>query len=244
MNKLVIITGGSRGLGMAISSHLLKQGYSVAAFARTATEQTQNLSEKYGTLYFFEEVDIRSGPERDGFFQNIRSRFSDTPLYALINNAGIAKEGILATFPSVDTQSVIDINLTSAIEMSRSFIRAKLLENSPGRLINISSIIGQRGYTGLGAYSASKAGLEGVTRSLARELGRREITVNCIAPGYLTTEMTSTLSNAKQKQIIDRTPLKRLGSSDDICPAVDFLLDERNAFFTGQTLTIDGGITC
>jgi 3-oxoacyl-[acyl-carrier protein] reductase len=113
-----------------------------------------------------------------------------------------------------------------------------------GRIVNISSIIGQRGYNGLAAYSASKAGMDGMTRALARELGRRAVTVNSVAPGYLVTEMSSTLNESQRKQILNRTPLGRLGDCDDVLPVVRFLMSENARYITGQTLVVDGGISC
>jgi 3-oxoacyl-[acyl-carrier protein] reductase len=138
---------------------------------------------------------------------------------------------------------LLQTNLHGALYMAREALRVMYRQNNAGRIINISSIIGSRGYAGLAAYSASKAGLDGLTRALARENGRRNITVNSIAPGYLDTEMSSSLNDKKRAQIINRTPLKRLGNVDDITPSIRFLLSSDAAFITGQTITIDGGIT-
>ena len=155
-----------------------------------------------------------------------------------------ASEGILASFPNVETERLIDINLLGAIRLSRLASRHMLARRQGGRVINISSIIGSRGYTGLAAYSASKAGMDGLTRSLARELGRRNITVNSVAPGYLDTEMSSRLGRQQRQQICNRTPLGRLGMVEDVVPVVRFLLSDDARFITGQIIVVDGGITC
>jgi 3-oxoacyl-[acyl-carrier protein] reductase len=165
------------------------------------------------------------------------------PLYALVNNAAIAGEGILATFPNVDSERILSINLISALRLTRLALRVLLAQNRKGRVINISSIVGLRGYTGLAAYSASKAGLDGMTRALAREVGRRGVTVNSVAPGYLTTELSASLREDQRRQIINRTPLGRLGEAADVVPAIRFLLSDGADFVTGQTLVVDGGIS-
>ena len=149
----------------------------------------------------------------------------------------------MATFPNVDSRRIIETNLLGSLYCARAAIRYMLKSKNGGRIINVSSIIGSRGYVGLGAYSASKAGVDGLTRSLAREVGRRQITVNSIAPGYMRTDMSLGLDDEQLNQIIRRTPLGRLATLDDIVPAVLFLLSEGAAMITGQVITVDGGIT-
>ena len=161
-----------------------------------------------------------------------------------MNNAGIAGEGILATFPTKDCEQIISVNLMSAMRLSRLALRVLLSSPVGGRIINISSIVGLRGYTGLAAYSASKAGMDGLTRALAREVGRRRITVNSVAPGYFETAISASLGEAQRRQIVNRTPLGRLGVVSDITPLITFLLGEEAGFITGQTLVVDGGISC
>ena len=137
------------------------------------------------------------------------------------------------------------MNLLGTIEMARAVSQVLLRQNGGGgRIINVSSISGSRGYSGLAAYSAAKAGVDGLTRALARELGQRQITVNSIASGYLRTEMSSTLTEGQLAQIVSRTPLARLGTEKDIVGLIMFLLSEEAAFITGQTITVDGGMTC
>lgn len=248
LSRHVIVTGGSRGLGLGLVDALLADGYRVSTCSRTPTAELERLA---GPNLFWQSCRIGDADAVNGFVKAAVAWAGDAPLWGLINNAGVAREGILATFPDVDSADVIQTNLTGAIQMARAFLRAKLTQrgagdprDGAGRIINISSIIGQRGYVGLAAYSASKAGLDGLTRALAREVGRRAVTVNSVAPGYLTTEMSGTLSAGQRDQIIRRTPLGRLGEVADVVPVVRFLLGEGGAFITGQTITVDGGITC
>jgi 3-oxoacyl-[acyl-carrier protein] reductase len=193
---------------------------------------------------FWGQCALGTESEEDAFFANAIDWAGDVPLYGLVNNAGVAAEGILATFPNVETEKVINTNLVAAIRLARLALRRMLKQRTPGRIINISSIIGTRGYTGLAAYSASKAGMDGVTRALAREVGRRNITVNSIAPGYLETEMSSGLEPRQRQQIINRTPVGRLGRVEDVLPLLQFLLSDGAAFITGETIIVDGGISC
>jgi len=163
-------------------------------------------------------------------------------VHALVNNSAVAQDGVLATLPEVEIGRMLAINLEGTLRLTRHAIRS-MLKQRGGRIINISSIIGSRGYTGLAVYSATKAGLDGMTRSLARELGPRGITVNSIAPGYMQTEMTAGLSQEQLQQIVRRTPLGRLAAPADVVPLVLFLLGPDSALITGQNILVDGGIT-
>jgi 3-oxoacyl-[acyl-carrier protein] reductase len=240
--KHIIVSGGSKGLGLGIVKHLLKCGYQISTCSRSKTPEIERLESEYACFKWFQSK-IGDAQQTTEFVKAACEWADQIPLWGLVNNAGVAKEGILATFPNVESDELLQVNLHGALYLARDVLRVFLRQNSPGRIINISSIIGTRGYTGLAAYSASKAGLDGLTRALARENGRRNITVNSIAPGYLDTEMSSTLSDTKRQQIIRRTPMHRLGTVDDITPAIAFLLSDDAAFITGQTITIDGGIT-
>lgn len=236
----VIVTGGSRGLGLGIVEALLADGYRVSTCSRSPSAALEALA---GPDFFWQACRVGDGDEVRAFIDAAVEWGGASPLWGVVNNAGIAREGVLATFPEIDVEEVIQTNLTGAIQVARAFLRAKLLKRGPGRIVNISSIIGQRGYTGLAAYSASKAGLDGLTRALAREVGRLQVTVNSVAPGYLTTEMSGTLAEGQREQIVRRTPLGRLGDVADVVPVVRFLLSDGAAFVTGQTIVVDGGIT-
>ncbi len=242
MTRHVIVTGGSRGLGLALIEALLAAGYCVSTCSRTIGDALPSLLGAHADRLFWQQAEVGVPESTGAFIDAAISRFG--PPWGLVNNAGIAREGILATLPLVEVETLIQTNLTGAIQVARAALRHMLARPGGGRIINISSIIGQRGYTGLSAYAATKAGLDGLTRALAREVGRRQITVNSVAPGYLDTEMSGTLSAGQRDQIIRRTPMARLGTAADVAPAVLFLLGDGGRFITGQTLTIDGGITC
>lgn len=244
-DKCVLVTGGSRGLGLATTRQLLQQGYNVFTCSRSQTPELQGLMAQAGPARLsWCAAAVGQADDEERFFAQAVQWAAGRPLWALINNAATAQDGILATLPNVDSERIIETNLTGALRLSRLALRHLLSKGTAGRLINISSIIGSRGYTGLAAYSASKAGLDGLTRALAREVGRRKITVNSVAPGYLETEMSASLQQRQRSQIINRTPLGRLGTVDDVVPVVLFLLSDQAAFITGQTLVIDGGISC
>ncbi|WP_439535958.1 SDR family NAD(P)-dependent oxidoreductase [Methyloversatilis sp.] len=243
--KCVVITGGSRGLGLAIIHRLFEAGYAVATCSRHPTPELQALIEQHGSSsLLWVPAAIGDEGEEAAFFAAVIEWAGPRKVHALINNAAVAQDGILATLPNVDSTRIIEVNLLGSLRMSRLALRHMLGARCGGRIINISSIIGSRGYTGLAAYSASKAGLDGLTRALAREVGRRQITVNSVAPGYLETDMSAGLEQRQRAQIINRTPLGRLGTVHDVSPLVMFLLSEEAGFITGQTLTVDGGISC
>ena len=203
--KVMIVTGGSRGLGLALIQDLLAHGHRVATCSRQRTAAIEKLAADTSPENFLWQTCVL-GEEADEskFFDAVMKWKGTAPLYALVNNAAIAGEGILATFPNVDSERILNINLLSALRLSRLALRVMLAQSRAARVINISSIVGLRGYTGLAAYSASKAGLDGMTRALAREVGRRGITINSVAPGYLTTELSASLGNDQRRQIVNR----------------------------------------
>ena len=240
-SSLVLISGGTRGLGLAIVKRLLKEGYQVATFSRSVTEEFERLREEYRDRLFYFYGDMS---QRDTIEDVVKKIEKDIgPIEVLINNAGIASDGVLATMPPGQIEQLISVNLTGTILLTRLVVR-RMIVRYRGNVLNISSIIGLRGYAGLAAYSATKAGLDGMTRALARELGPRKIRVNAIAPGYLETEMTGKLDEKQRSQITRRTPMGRLGLPEDVVGVVSFLLSPASAFITGQTIVVDGGITC
>ena len=241
----VIVTGGSRGLGEAMVRRMLADGYRVSTCSRSKTPFIEEMMAHpdYRDRFLWAACAVGVASETDRFVRDAVAWAGEERLYGLVNNAAIAVAGILATFPNVESERILRVNLLGAIEMARAVSQVLLRQNSGGRIINISSIIGSRGYNGLAAYSASKAGLEGLTRALARELGRRQITVNALAPGYVETEMSATLSAGQLAQIVNRTPLGRLATPRDVVGVVMFLLGDEAAFITGQTIMVDGGIS-
>jgi 3-oxoacyl-[acyl-carrier protein] reductase len=241
-SRAVIVTGGSRGLGLGLIGDLAANGYRVATCSRTTTPELERLVDA-GSV-FWKQGTVGVARDDDAFFAAAEAWAGADGIWALINNAGITGEGILATFPNAESERIIQTNLVGALYMARLAAGHMLRRTTGGRIVNISSIIGLRGYTGLAAYSASKAGLDGMTRALAREIGRRQITVNSINPGYLDTEAPLALQEVQRRQIVNRTPLGRLGRVEDVCPVVRFLLSDDARFITGQCLVVDGGVTC
>lgn len=239
---IIIVTGGSQGLGQGIIKHLLANNFRVATFSRSQSEFIKQTGMNYSEDQFlWEAIDANDQVKVDAFINKVYKQFGR--IDGLVNNAGVAVDGVLTMMQDADIEKIMQLNLMSVIKISRSCIK-KMLIKKKGSIINISSIIGIRGYSGLSVYSATKAGLDGFTRAMARELGDRAIRVNSIAPGYLDTEMSSKLAISQREQIIRRTPLGRLGTVEDVAGVVQFLLSKDAQFITGQTLAVDGGITC
>lgn len=240
MNKLVIVTGASRGLGLAICRQLLQQGFTVLALARTLSTDLNALTEQYGSDLTFVSADLSD-------LDNIQPLCSELIKqhgrpYALINNAAVGYDGVLATMHNSEINALLNLNVQAPILLTKYLLRPMLL-NQSGRIINISSIIARTGFNGLSVYAASKAALEGFTKSLSREVGKAGITVNCVAPGYMQTEMTNSLQGDKLESIKRRSPLGRLATPDDAAGAVLYLLSEQAAAITGTTITVDAGST-
>lgn len=244
--QVVIVTGGSRGLGLGIVADLINSGYRVATCSRTSTTAIEKLSESPDAAQhlLWHPCEIGNPQQEEDFIRSVVEWAGDDLIFALVNNAAIARDGVLASFSPDSIEQLLAVNLAGALRLCRLVMRPLLRQAQPGRIINISSIVGSRGYTGLTAYAATKAGLDGLTRALAREVGRRSITVNSIAPGFLETDLSNSLDERQRKQIIKRTPLRRLGKPSDITPILRFLLSKEASFITGQTFTIDGGLTC
>ncbi len=242
--QTVLVTGGSRGLGLGVVQNLLAAGYRVGTCSRKISRPLEELLEKEGgqSLYWQPCV-LGDESEEEQFFRGFLDWSGKSSYYGLVNNAGIAGEGILATFPNVETGHIINVNLLAALRLAKLSLQVFLGRRGTARIINISSIIAIRGYTGLSAYSVSKAGMDGLTRALAREVGGREVTVNSVNPGYIETNMSASLGADQRNQIMRRTPMGRLGKVEDVVPLIRFLLSPDAGFITGQSIVVDGGIT-
>ncbi len=228
-HKKVIVTGGNRGIGKGIVLSLLDQGYIVLATSRDSKKfdmSHQNLE--------VANLDVCDQASIDDFQQIVNDFDPDI----LINNAGITKDNLFLRMNEDDWAEVIDTNLNSVFRMTKLVVRG-MLKKKWGRIINISSISGSMGNPGQTNYSASKAGVEAFSRSLAKELGSRNITVNSVAPGFIQTDMTQGLID---KEITKKIPLQRVGSVEDVASLINFLVSEESNYITGQTLVVDGGL--
>ena len=241
--KWVLISGVSRGLGLALARDLLAQGYGVAGCSTSEGSDLEALKAVHGDGFIWRCVDMADTAAIEQFVTESCRAFDGQRLWGVVNNAGMSIEGILSTLPVRDIERILQVNLTGAICLARAALRQMMKARKPGRIINISSITGLRGYTGLTAYAASKAGLDGFSRALSREVGRVGITVNSVAPGYMRTQLSAGLDDRQLEQIVRRTPLGRLCELADIVHLVRFLLSEESGFITGQTLVVDGGLT-
>ena len=236
--KTVVLTGPSRGLGLAIAQRLSADGYRIIGVGRALTDDYSALMEAEKGVHFV-PYDLA---DTDGIPKLVTSITREHgAIYGLVNNAGIGLDGVLATQHGTEISRVLAVNLEAAILMTKYGCRSMLAKRE-GRIVNISSIIASTGFSGLAVYAASKAGLEGFTRSLSRELGRAKITVNCVAPGYMETEMTAGLKGEKLNSIRRRAPLG-LPRVEDAAGAVAYLLSEDAAAITGSVITVDGGST-
>jgi len=239
----IIVSGGSRGIGLGIARRLAGGGDRVIALARRETadltEAAHEAAAAGGALHFF-ACDLSDIAGLAGVVKTLRGEFG--PLYGLVNNAGLGTSGMLATMPDARIEEIVRLNVVSPIVLTKYVVRA-MMTGGGSRIVNIGSIVGSTGYSGLSAYSATKAALAGFTRSLARELGPLGITVNAVAPGFVDTEMTQELNPGQRAQIARRSALQRMPEVRDVADAVAFLLGEGARNITGTVLTVDAGNT-
>jgi 3-oxoacyl-[acyl-carrier protein] reductase len=240
MKPLVIVTGATKGLGLAISQSLVDSGYAIVGVSRTNSEEYKTLMMENENSVFFYSFDFSNTDGISGLVKKL-TKTHGRP-YALINNAALGHDGVLATMHEKDISSLIAVNVESPILLTKYVSRAMLL-NRKGRIVNVGSIIGSTGFNGLSVYGATKSALSGFTKSLSRELGKVNITVNTLAPGYMETGMTEGLQGDKLLSIKRRSPLGRLASVNDAANAVVFLLSEGAEAITGTTITVDAGST-
>ena len=238
--KVVVVSGGSKGLGFGICKMLVAEGYCVATFSRKCTAELEQLiGESSGRLYW-QAVDIADADQLADFMRRVKEKFGRVGY--LVNSAGMANQGLLSLMKSPDVSRMLRVNLEGAIALAQACVK-QMMVGGFGVIINVSSIVGVRGFKGLAVYSATKAALDGFTRSLAKELGTLGVRVNSIAPGFMDTDMTSELTDRQKARIVRQTPLGRLGAVGDVASIVKFLLSDESGFITGQTIVIDGGLT-
>jgi len=240
----VIVTGGSRGLGLGIARKLVQSGFRVIALARKQSDEfnaAQLEEEKAhpGALLFapFDLAEIDAIP---GLAKALHKQYG--PIFGLVNNAGMSTDGLLALTSTQKIEQVVRLNTTSPMVLTKHIVRL-MMANGSGRIVNISSITAFNGYSGLSVYAATKASLVGFTKSLAREVGRVGVTVNAVAPGFVSTEMTSEMKQEDRERIERRSALKRLVDVEDVANAVNFLLGEGARNITGTVITVDAGNT-
>jgi len=244
MQKNVIVTGGSRGLGLGIARKLAAAGYRVIAIARSESEQLTCAmrEQKSGGLgsVAFKAFDLENFSSIRALVKELRKEFG--AIHGLVNNAGLGTSGILATMHDSQIERLVRLNTLSPIMLTKYVVRAMMSEGK-GRIINVASIIGFTGYSGLSVYGATKASMLGFTRSLAREVGRLGITVNAVAPGFLDTEMTHGLAGEQRERVMRRSALRKLAGVDDVANAVEYLLSDKAGSISGTVLTVDAGAT-
>ena len=237
--KVALVTGASRGIGAAIADALLAEG---AVVIGTATSES-------GAAAIHERLSGKGGAGRvlnvtedgavEALIESVEKEFGG--IAVLVNNAGITRDGLLMRMKDDDWDAIMDTNLKSVFKSSKAVLRGMMKARS-GRIINIASVVGAMGNAGQANYAAAKAGIIGFTKSMAREVGSRNITVNCVAPGFIDTDMTRALPEAQREALVGQIALGRLGDAKDIADAVVFLASDRAAYITGQTLHVNGGM--
>jgi 3-oxoacyl-[acyl-carrier protein] reductase len=235
----VLVSGGTRGVGLAIAKKLAADGFRVLALGRKQGAELDAAIAAAPAIVFvpFDLADIEAIPEL------VRGlKVTHGPLYGLVNNAALGTEGLLSNMHNSDIAKLVHLNTVSPIVLTKYAVRAMMTAGS-GRIVNISSIIGSTGYSGLSVYGATKASMLGFTRSLAREVGRLGVTVNAVAPGFMDTEMTAGLGEADRARIASRSALKRLVEVEDVAAAVSYLMSDAAKNVTGTTITVDAGNT-
>ena len=230
--KVALVTGASRGLGHAIAQELARQGAKVVGTATSA----EGAAKVPG---IGKVLNVRDAPQTDRLMEEIHKEVGDIAI--LVNNAGITKDNLALRMKDADWDEVIETNLKSVFRLSRAVMRG-MMKARWGRIINITSVVGESGNAGQANYAAAKAGVVGMTKSLARELGSRNITVNCVAPGFIDTDMTRALSEEQRAALLAQIPLGRLGAAADVAAAVAYLASPAAGYVTGTCLHVNGGM--
>ena len=230
--RVAVVTGASRGIGHAIAQELAKHGAKVVGTSTTAEGAAR-------VPGIGKVLNVREAAQTDAFIEQVQKELGDIAI--LVNNAGITKDNLALRMKDADWDEVIDTNLRAVFRLSRAVMRG-MMRARWGRIINITSVVGESGNAGQANYAAAKAGVVGMTKSLARELGSRNITVNCVAPGFIDTDMTRALSAEQKSALLAQIPLGRLGAAADVAAAVAYLASPAAGYVTGTVLHVNGGM--
>ena len=242
VNKNAIVTGGTRGIGKEIAKTLAKNGANIAINYRKYSEEVENLVEELKALggkALAIKCDISNEDEVNNFIKEVKENFGSIDI--LVNNAGITKDGLLLRMSEKDFNDVIDVNLKGTFNMTKA-VSSIMVKQRVGKIINISSVVGVAGNAGQCNYAASKAGVIGFSKSIARELASRNINVNVIAPGYINTDMTKVLPDKVKEEVLKTIPMKKIGEPEEIANLVLFLSSDLSNYITGQVINVDGGM--
>jgi len=241
-NKIALVTGGSRGIGRAVALALADAGADVIISYRSASQEAQKVVEEIGAMgrkAMSLQTDVSQFNASREMVETVVQKFQRLDI--LVNNAGITKDSLLMRMTEEDWDSVIDTNLKSVFNVTKAAVRPMMSQRS-GKIINITSVAGVIGNAGQANYAASKAGIIGFTKTMAKELGSRNIQVNAVAPGFVETDMTAKLTEEQRKQLAEHIPLKRTGKPEEIAGVVKFLASSEADYITGQVLCVDGGM--
>lgn len=240
----IVVTGGTRGIGLGVARKLAMAGHQVIAVARRSGDAfgiaSEELHESQQGSLHFKAADLADIAALPSLARELRKEFGS--IYGLVNNAGIGTSGLLANMADTQIEQLVRLNLLSPMTLTKYIVRSMMADGG-GRIVNIASIVAFTGYRGLAVYAASKAAIVGFTRSLAREVGSLDITVNAVAPGFVETDMTESLTGTQREQIVRRSALHRLAEIDDVANSVAFLLGDGARNITGTVMTVDAGGT-
>lgn len=242
-NKVALITGGSRGIGEKIAEKFATEGYNLVINYVSNIENVEELEARIkgnsNIEILFVQADVTSFESCENMINKAIEKFGHIDV--VVNNAGITKDGLLMRMKEEDFDKVINVNLKGTYNVTKNAI-THMMKQKYGRIVNISSVVGVSGNAGQANYAASKAGIIGFTKSVAKELASRNILANCVAPGFIKTDMTDVLSDSVKESINAQIPLKKMGTAEEVAKAVYFLGNEENTYITGQVLNVDGGM--
>lgn len=239
--KVALVTGSTRGIGRAIALELARQGAKVVGTATTETGAASIMAalDGAGRVGAGMALDVNSPEQAQRVVESAQERFG--PISILVNNAGITRDNLLLRMKDEEWDDILNTNLKSVYRMSKLVLRS-MMKGRDGRIVNIGSVVGAMGNAGQANYAAAKAGMVGFTKALAREVGSRGVTVNCVAPGFIDTDMTRALGEAQTATLVQQIPVGRLGRAEDVAAAVAFLASPAAAYITGATLHVNGGM--